>query len=99
MSVEIPRSRWRFDTIEDCDALVLWYGDAGLMASELIPWFIRLSTLLRRDSGTSTTLPRWEEASKFWLMEGSAGLGCDELKLGEGCCGPAEEGVVACSCG
>lgn len=76
---------------------MLWYGDAGLMASELIPWFMRLSILLRRDSATSTTLPRCDEASKFWLIEGKAEFGCDELKLGDGCCAPAEDGVVDCS--
>lgn len=69
------------------------------MARELIPWFMRLSTLLRRDSGISAMLPRWDGASKFWLMDGSAEFGCAELKLGEGCCAPADEGVADCSWG
>lgn len=73
---------------------MLWYGEAGLIANELMPWFTRLSTLLRRDSGTSATLLRCDEASKFWLIEGSAEFGRVVLKLGEGCCVPAEEGVV-----
>jgi hypothetical protein len=33
------------------------------MASELIPWFMRLSMELRRDSDTSATLPRCDKAS------------------------------------
>lgn len=69
-----------------------------MMANELIPWLTRLSTLLRRDSGTSTTLLRWEEPSKFWFSDGSAGFGCEVLKLGEGWFPPADEGVVDCSC-
>lgn len=64
------------------------------MASELIPWFIRLSTLLRRDSTGSATLPRWEGVSWCGLIEGRAGL-CDEAKFGEGCA-PADGGVVVC---
>lgn len=66
MSVEIPRSRCRLETIEVCEALVLWYGEAGLMANELMPWFMRLSTLLRRDSAV--------DSGCWWLMDGKGGL-------------------------
>jgi hypothetical protein len=33
----MPRSLCNPETMEDCDALALWYGEAGLMAKELMP--------------------------------------------------------------
>jgi hypothetical protein len=49
-SLVMPRCCWRFDTRETREAFWLSYGDDGLIAKWPIPAFIRLSTLLRRES-------------------------------------------------
>lgn len=50
-----------------------------------MPWFMRLSMLLRRDS-VSITLLRCEATSKFWLIDGSGvgGGAWAAAKPGEG---------------
>lgn len=46
----IPRCCWRFETRETREVFWLSYGEDGLMAKCVIPAFMRLSTLLRRES-------------------------------------------------
>jgi hypothetical protein len=70
VSPVIPRWCCRLETNEAREAFWLSYGDDGLViASEFIPTFMRLSTLLRRESNCelASTLSR---LSKAWLSDG-----------------------------
>lgn len=70
-AVVIPRWWARFETRDTREAFWLSYGEAGLMARWVMPAFMRLSTLLRRESKweVDSTLNR---LSKPWLSDGSA---------------------------
>jgi hypothetical protein len=67
----IPRCCCKFDTSDTLEAFWLSYGDDGLMARWFIPTFMRLSTLLRRESKcelAASTLSLW--STKPWFNDG-----------------------------
>jgi len=74
----MPRCCWRLDTSETRDAFWLSYGEPGLMARWVMPTFMRLSTLLRRESKCELA-SKLTRLSKPWLSEGRA-LGCGNVR-------------------
>jgi hypothetical protein len=81
----MPRCCWRLETSETRDVFWLSYGDAGLIWRWPIPTFMRLSTLLRRESKCEPASMLKRLSPNPWLREGNGALcweGCQHALHG-----------------
>jgi hypothetical protein len=71
----MPRCCCKLETNDTREAFWLSYGEAGLICKWPMPTFMRLSTLLRRESKCEPASMLSRLSPKPWLREGNGTLG------------------------